>query len=86
MHRYRFRANENDPRPVIFPPNGPWWCTGYGDDYATVVAYCRDEEDLLKHWPEATSIDDLGEQGIVFSERFPKPDWWDATLAKEDRR
>lgn len=39
--RLRFQANADDPRPVTFPPPGPWWCTGYaGDDsYAIVVAY-----------------------------------------------
>lgn len=34
--RHRFHANEDDYRSVIWPPLGPYWCSGYGDGYSTV--------------------------------------------------
>ena len=75
----RFHANEADWRPVKFPPPGPCWCTGYGDGYATVVAWLPKKgwRKLLKeHWPEATNIDmEDRPEGPQFSGRFPKPDW-----------
>jgi hypothetical protein len=74
--RYRFHCNEEDPRPVIFPPPGPWWCTGFGEDYALVVAYLPVEIPLTKYWPEATEVESTEEDGINFSERFPVPSWW----------
>jgi len=75
--RIRFRANEDDPRPVVYPPMGPWWCSGYGDNYAIVVAYVRKESEVRKHWPEATEIDVMQRDcELTFSDRFPKPDWW----------
>lgn len=79
MNRYRFKANEDDWRPVAWPPPGPCWCSGYGDGYAVVVAYAPHETDVREFWPEADDIEVLDE-GVqpTFSDRFPKPDWWQA--------
>ena len=80
MLRVRFRANNDDWRPVIFPPPGPCWCSGYGgtdeDGYAIVVAYVEDEDQILKYWPEASDIDADDAETIVFTDRFARPDWW----------
>lgn len=76
MIRARFHANEDDWRPVEFPPPGPAWCTGYGEGYSTVVAYVESEDQILKFWPEATEIDTQPCDKIEFSGRFPRPDWW----------
>lgn len=75
-HRYRFHANEDDSRPVKFPPPGPWWETGLGDGYAIVVAYLPPAEKLTDYWPEASEVDYTKETELVFTDRFPKPDWW----------
>jgi len=76
-NRYRFHADHDDWRPVIWPPVGPCWCTGYGDGYSTVVAYAHSEADILRQWPEATHIDRMQENiPITFTDRFPQPDWW----------
>jgi hypothetical protein len=80
-NRIRFHANCEDWRPVIFPPLGPYWCSGTGDDYSIIVAYvpCTDDwqDELLKYWPEAVNIDLMQESiDIRFSDRFPKPDWF----------
>ena len=76
FYRVRFYANIDDPRPVIFPPSGPYWVTGFNDDYNTVVAYVKQKEEVLKFWPEATSIDYGSEpEEIIYTERFKKPSW-----------
>jgi hypothetical protein len=89
--RIRFRVSaksegeELDPRPVKFPPSGPYWISGYGlheDDreFAVLVAYAPSKEDLLEHWPDADlewdGCDVQGRDEIAFTDRFPKPDWW----------
>ena len=81
MHRFRFQVASDDYRPMAFPPVGPYWCTGYNDTHAFVVAYAPDEETLTNadHWPDAEDVQDLGEQEITFTDRFRKPDWWVAS-------
>lgn len=79
--RYRFHASEEDNRPVKWPPLGPWWETGVGDGYTTVVAYLPPDADLKEYWPEADNIDYEEREEITFTSRFPRPDWW-----KEDFR
>jgi hypothetical protein len=75
-NRHRFRADATDYRPVLWPPPGPYWCTGHGDDYSTVVAYLPVDVSVTALWPEATHIDTEEVNEIVFTERFPRPAWW----------
>lgn len=79
--RYRFHASPVDYRPVLWPPPGPFWCSGYGgvnfdgdDDeevtcgYSIVVAYVPGEggvEMLKKYWPEADQIDPMQEEETI---------------------
>lgn len=78
--RFRFQANYDDSRPVLWPPLGPWWETGLACDgsYATVVAYIPSDKIhlLATYWPEAKDISCQETDEIVFTSRFPKPDWW----------
>lgn len=76
--RHRFHADGNDPRPVKFPPPGPWWCSGYAFDesYSVVVAYLPYGTDVTQWWPEATAIETSDADSPKYSERFPRPDWW----------
>ena len=77
--RYRFQTESvDDPRPLIFNPKYPWWCTGYAGDesYATIVAYLPDEENLLNYWDDASDVDYTEEEEITFSGRFPKPEYF----------
>lgn len=76
MLRARFNANENDPRPVNWPVKHPYWHTGYGDGYSTVVAYADDEAEILRNWPEATEIESEPADEYKFTARFKKPDWF----------
>lgn len=76
MIRARFHANESDPRPIVWPIRHPYWITGYGDGYSTVVAYADDEAEILRLWPEATHIDAEQAESYVFTERFAKPKWF----------
>lgn len=81
MIRARFRTNHDDPRPVLWPINHPYWVTGYGDDYAIVVAYADDEAEILRNWPDATNIDSDGATSYHFSERFPCPPWFEGAAS-----
>jgi hypothetical protein len=73
----RFYTKEKDWRPVKFPPPGPYWNSGYGDDYNIMVAYFPQglEDTLTEYWPDAYSIDMEISDAILFTTRFPKPDW-----------
>lgn len=80
MKRYRFELiGQSDPRPVNWPLKHPYWCTGYGgDDGAIIVAYGDDDEYILNNWPEAQlPLDGDEVDSYVFSDRFPKPDWFE---------
>jgi hypothetical protein len=78
----RFFVRDEDYRPVKWPIKYPYWCTGYGEDregeYATLVAYADNVEQLMELWPDAEAIDVFKEDvdKCVFSSRFPKPDWY----------
>lgn len=74
--RYRFHANDVDFRSVIFPPPGPYWCSGYGDGYSVVIAYLPKGIELTKYWPEASNVSSDEMDQIRFSDRFPEPQWW----------
>lgn len=74
--RCRFHANADDYRPMSFPPPGPYWCSGYGDDYSVIVAYVKSEDQITEYWPEANNIDVEECESITFSDRFPKPSWF----------
>jgi len=76
--RVRFyEKNVEDFRPLKFPPPGPYWCSGYGDNKAILIAWLPNKEDLTKYWPDA-EVDEWsdGRSPIMFTDRFPKPDWW----------
>lgn len=76
--RHRFTSNAEDYRPVIFPPPGPWWCSGYdSEDNAIIIAYLPFSEKLDRFWPEAANDDWTAENKITFTDRFPKPEWWE---------
>lgn len=77
MIRARFHANEDDPRPIPWPIKYPYWVSGYGEGYAVIVAYADDETEILTNWPEATEIDSEVVDSYHFTERFPKPDWFE---------
>ena len=82
MIRARFKANADDPRPIFWPINHPYWITGYGVNlvgdatYATVVAYAEDEAEIMKLWPDATDIEYETESAYVFTDRFQCPNWF----------
>ena len=83
--RFRFRAALPDYRPVKWPPLGPYWCSGEGDDYSIIIAYlpANREKDLREFWPEAASIEFTEETEISYSDRFPKPGWWEEIEANK---
>lgn len=75
--RVRFYSDSDDPRPVKFPPPGPYWVSGYdSDDRSVLIAFLPKKTDLKKYWPEAVVDEWYGQMPIEFSSRFGKPDWW----------
>ena len=77
--RYRFKTySVEDYRPLVFNPKYPFWCSGYGDCYAVIIAYLPFNEDLLKYWDDAFEIEFTEEDEIKFSDRFPKPKYFEA--------
>lgn len=82
--RYRFTTQAEDYRPIKFNPSYPWWCSGYdSDDNAIIVAYLPKHDDLFEYWDDASNIDFLEATQIVFSDRFPKPDWFKERCLEE---
>lgn len=81
-HRVRFKTNFEDSRPVIFPPPGPWWESGYAADesYAIAIAYFPTHMiiTLKQYWPDAEDLDwHRIDDKPVFTDRFQCPSWWD---------
>lgn len=80
MIRARFKTHAEDWRPVSWPVKHPYWCTGYGEDrdgeYAVIVAYADDEDEVKHFWPEAYDIDSPPTDGYHFTSRFPRPEWF----------
>lgn len=80
MIRVRFKVDSEDPRPVNWPINHPYWVTGYaGETERTIlVAYADNQEEILNNWPEAEDIDVLEHdiESYAFSDRFPQPQWF----------
>ena len=77
MIRARFYCNEDDPRPISWPIKHPYWVTGYGEGHAIVVAYADDEAEIKRLWPDAYNIDSEERTEYFFSDRFPKPEWFE---------
>jgi hypothetical protein len=79
--RYRFHTHSvDDYRPLIFNPAYPWWCSATAGDgqSATIVAYLSTDEPLEKYWDDAFGVEYTEEEAIVFSDRFPKPEYYQA--------
>lgn len=75
--RYRFKTKSvKDCRPIIFNAKYPWWRTGFDESYVTIVAYLPVGEDLYKYWDDAFDIKSEQVEKIVFSDRFPEPDYF----------
>lgn len=72
-NRYRFKTDSvADWRPLVYNPDYPFWCSGYGDDYAIIVCWLPIEEDLFKYWDDAYDIDTETHEEIKYTSRFPK--------------
>ena len=78
--RIRFKANLEDPRPVVFPPPGPYWISGESNEKAVVIAFFPSRvkvKNVLTFWPEAEDIQTLeADISLFFTDRFQRPDWW----------
>lgn len=76
--RYRFYTRAiDDCRPLkdLAEINMPWWCTGYGDDYAIIVCYLPEEINLFDYWDDAFDISKTESKEVKYTSRFPKPSY-----------
>ena len=80
MFRARFFVEKKkcsgDYRPLRWPIQYPYWCTGENDIFFILVAYVNDIDELMRLWPEASNIESEEVDKVFFSDRFPKPDWY----------
>ena len=72
----KFKECGNDYRPVQWPIKYPYWCTGESSDAFILVAYADNVEQIKELWPEAYDIEAEEVQEIVFTTRFPRPEWY----------
>ena len=82
LFRVRFYVNPRDPRPVKWPPPGPFWVSGFSvggrmPEQVVVIAYVERLEQVREYWPEARIDSFQVVDEVRFSSRFPKPDWWE---------
>lgn len=82
MIRYRFKTRSvEDFRPLVdmAPIQMPWWCSGsgmrHGEPFCTIICYLPDHEDLFKYWDDAFDIEKEYPDKIIYTDRFPKPEW-----------
>ena len=81
--RWRFRSKAmDDCRPLIFNKNWPWWVTGEGEDFVTIVAFLPEGEDIHKYWDDAYDEEWERYDEILYSDRFPKPKYMDENDTK----
>lgn len=76
--RYIFKTKSiDDYRPLVDMKDikCPWWCTGEGEDYVTILCYLPIGEDLFKYWDDAYDIYIQETPIITYTDRFKKPDW-----------
>lgn len=76
--KYRFKTKAiDDYRPLVDMKEiqMPWWCTGEGEDCAVIICYLPEGENLKKYWDDAYDIEREKRNCIVYTDRFPKPDW-----------
>ena len=80
MIRARFYIDKEecggDYRPLEWPIEHPYWCTGESDNDFILVAYATNVEEIKKLWPEASSIEVQEVEKVVFTDRFKSPDWY----------
>ena len=56
----------------------PWLCARFScttNEYATIVCYLPEDEPLYKYWDDAFDVEAGYVGEIIYSDRFPKPEW-----------
>ena len=76
MLRIRFNVTNEDFRPVNWPLAYPYWCSGFDSDGAILISYCDNAEYIFCNWPEAINLQIEEVAGYQFTDRFPKPEWF----------
>lgn len=85
MIRARFKVIIDDYNPITWPIKHPYWCSGsftpepehpmFEDGYV-LIAYADSVDDIKENWPEAFDIEYEERDCYTFTDRFPKPEWF----------
>lgn len=80
-YKYRFKIDKKavngDYRPVSWPIDFPYWCSGESETDFILVAFVTDKHEITRIWPEAGDLEYLNVyEAPVFSSRFPCPPWY----------
>jgi len=77
MIRARFYSSAYDYRPMKWPIKYPYWCIGETAEFLSIlIAYADSLEEIYEMWPEAEEVEWEEVDEIIFTSRFPKPDWY----------
>lgn len=78
--RFEITAEDGDYRPVRWPIKHPYWCTGQRHPcHYYIVAYADDVAEILSNWPDAEKIVHVAASEYAFTDRFPRPEWFDGS-------
>ena len=84
LFRIRFHANEEDPRPIKFPVKHPYWISGYGEGFSIVISYADSIAYIFENWPEAEFLEVTEVEKYVFTDRFPRPEWFSEFMKEQE--
>lgn len=65
-----------DHRPIRWPVDEPYWRDSWDKDGAVMVTYAQTVAYVHEHWPEAYDLLVENVSYYQFSERYPKPFWF----------
>jgi hypothetical protein len=75
--KYRFFINSTQPKPIIFPPPGPYWISKRYSFGTTIICILPSIVNIKTYWPDATDISTQHIPEIIYTDRFPMPNWID---------
>lgn len=78
MLRIRFEVNCDDYSPINWPVEHPYWWSCYSLDmsHSIIVSYANDTDYIFKNWPEAKNLEIESVEYYIFTDQFPRPDWF----------
>jgi hypothetical protein len=70
-----FTTETEDVRPLKYNPKYPWWIVFQAQSHTNIRMYLPDNENLSHYYDDAYDIESEVHYTIVYTNRFPKPNW-----------